>query len=106
MKNRNRAILAFAGVAALCLISAATAMAARVVGDGGSNTLTGTDQRDRIVAKAGDDTIDAADAQRVLDGVAAFGPTLYGPGVCADPVAVPPDADATTRMLAAVGRRA
>ncbi len=57
-------------------------------------------------ATGGDETVDAADAQRVLDGVAAFGPTLYGPGVCADPVSVPRDADATTRMLAAVGRRA
>jgi hypothetical protein len=38
--------------------------------------------------------------------VAAFGPALYGQGVCADAIDVGPDADATTRMLAVVGRRA
>jgi uncharacterized protein (TIGR03086 family) len=53
-----------------------------------------------------DDRIDEADAQRVLDGVAAFGPALYSAGVCADAVDVGPDADVTTRMLAVVGRRA
>jgi Ca2+-binding RTX toxin-like protein len=69
VRNRNRAFAALAGVAALCLISAATAMAARVVGDDGSNTLTGTDQRDRIAAKGGDDVIDAlAGADFVLAG--------------------------------------
>ena len=57
-------------------------------------------------ATGGDDTVDPADAQRVLDGVSAFGPALYGPGVCADAVTVAPDADLTTRMLAVVGRRA
>jgi uncharacterized protein (TIGR03086 family) len=56
-------------------------------------------------ATGGDETVDRADAQRVLDGVAAFGPALYGPGVCADAIEVPPDADVTTRMLAVVGRR-
>ncbi len=53
-----------------------------------------------------DDRIDEADAQRVLDGVAAFGPALYSAGVCADAVDAGPDADVTTRMLAVVGRRA
>lgn len=53
-----------------------------------------------------DDHIDESDAQRVLDGVAAFGPALYSEGVCADAVAVSPDADVATRMLAVVGRRA
>ena len=57
-------------------------------------------------ATGGDEAIPEADAQRVLDGVGAFGPALYGPGVCADPVEVGPDADLTTRMLAVVGRRA
>jgi uncharacterized protein (TIGR03086 family) len=57
-------------------------------------------------ATGGDDHIDEADAQRVLDGVDAFGPALYGAGVCADPVDVGPDADLATRMLAVVGRRA
>jgi uncharacterized protein (TIGR03086 family) len=53
-----------------------------------------------------DDSVDPVDAQRVLDGVAAFGPALYGQGVCADALTVPADADVATRMLAAVGRRA
>ncbi len=53
-----------------------------------------------------DDRIDDADAQRVLDGVDAFGPALYSAGVCEEPVEVGPDADVTTRMLAVVGRRA
>jgi len=57
-------------------------------------------------ATGGDDTVDPADAQRVLDGVAAFGPALYSPGVCAEAVSVGPDADVVTRMLAVVGRRA
>jgi uncharacterized protein (TIGR03086 family) len=57
-------------------------------------------------ATGGDEAIAEADAQRVLDGVGAFGPALYGPGVCADPLRVPDDADVTTRMLAGVGRRA
>jgi uncharacterized protein (TIGR03086 family) len=57
-------------------------------------------------ATGGDDSIPEADAQRVLDGVGAFGPALYGPGVCAEPVEVGADADLTTRMLAVVGRRA
>jgi uncharacterized protein (TIGR03086 family) len=52
-----------------------------------------------------DDRIDDADAQRVLDGVSAFGPALYSAGVCAQAVDVGPDADVTTRMLAVVGRR-
>jgi uncharacterized protein (TIGR03086 family) len=57
-------------------------------------------------ATGGDETIPDADAQRVLDGVGGFGPALYGPGVCADPIEVGADADLTTRMLAVVGRRA
>jgi uncharacterized protein (TIGR03086 family) len=57
-------------------------------------------------ATGGDETIPEADAQRVLDGVGAFGPALYGPGVCADAIEVGADADLTTRMLAVVGRRA
>jgi uncharacterized protein (TIGR03086 family) len=57
-------------------------------------------------ATGGDETVDPADAQFVLDGVAGFGPALYGAGVCADAIPVAPDADLTTRMLAVVGRRA
>ena len=57
-------------------------------------------------ATGGDDRIDEADAQRVLDGVAAFGPALYSAGVCAEPIEVADDADVATRMLAVVGRRA
>jgi uncharacterized protein (TIGR03086 family) len=57
-------------------------------------------------ATGGDETIDPEDAQRVIDGIAAFGPALYGPGVCAEPVAVPEGADVTTRMLGLVGRAA
>jgi Ca2+-binding RTX toxin-like protein len=59
VKNGNRALIALALVAALCLISTATAVAARVVGDGGPNTLTGTPRADLIVGRGGDDTIDA-----------------------------------------------
>ena len=80
MRERNRVLLAFAGVAALCLISAASAMAARVVGDGGSNTLTGTDQRDRIVAKAGDDTIDALGGADLVLAGAGHDHAQGGPG--------------------------
>ena len=57
-------------------------------------------------ATGGDDRIDEADAQRVLDGVAAFGPALYSAGVCAEAIEVADDADVATRMLAVVGRRA
>ena len=57
-------------------------------------------------ATGGDDRIDEADAQRVLDGVAAFGPALYSAGVCAEAIEVPDDADVATRMLAVLGRRA
>jgi Ca2+-binding RTX toxin-like protein len=59
VRNRNRALVALGAIAALCLISATTAMAARVVGNGGPNSLTGTDHRDLMLARGGDDSIDA-----------------------------------------------
>lgn len=57
-------------------------------------------------ATGGDETIDTADAERVIAGAAAFGPALRSPGVCGPEVEVGADADATTRMLALLGRRA
>jgi uncharacterized protein (TIGR03086 family) len=57
-------------------------------------------------ATAGDETVAPDDAQRILDGAAALGPTLYSPGVCDAAIEVGPDADLTTRMLAVLGRRA
>jgi Ca2+-binding RTX toxin-like protein len=46
-------------IAAVSLMAATAAMAATIVGDASSNVLTGTDQRDRIVARDGDDSVDA-----------------------------------------------
>lgn len=57
-------------------------------------------------ATGGDETIDPADAERVIAGAAAFGPALRSPGVCGPEVEVGAVADVTTRMLALVGRRA
>lgn len=56
-------------------------------------------------ATGGDEHVDAADAQWVIDGVAGFGDALRGPQICGPEVAVPPNADLTTRMLALLGRR-
>jgi Ca2+-binding RTX toxin-like protein len=80
VKNRNRALFALALVAALCFVSTATAMAARVVGDGGSNTLTGTNHRDLIIARAGDDTIDALAGADLVIGGAGNNHAQGGPG--------------------------
>jgi Ca2+-binding RTX toxin-like protein len=72
MRERTNGILV-AGVLALAvlLIGASAAMAARVVGDSGSNDLTGTDRHDLIAAKAGDDTVQA---------LAGFDLVVLGPG--------------------------
>lgn len=43
---------------------------------------------------------------RLEQSIAAFGPALYSPGVCADPVAVLEDADRQTRILGLLGRGA
>jgi uncharacterized protein (TIGR03086 family) len=53
-----------------------------------------------------DERLDPDDVERVVRGVAAFGESLRTPGVCGPAVAVPEGADAQTRMLALVGRRA
>ena len=57
-------------------------------------------------ATDGDEHVDPADAEYVIAGVAAFGDAIRSPQVCGPEVAVAPDADLTTRMLALVGRRA
>jgi uncharacterized protein (TIGR03086 family) len=57
-------------------------------------------------ATGGDETVDPADAERVIEGAKAFGPALRSPGVCGAEVEVAPDADTTTRMLGLLGRRA
>jgi conserved hypothetical protein TIGR03086 len=57
-------------------------------------------------ATGGDERVDPADAERVIAGVAAFGDSIRSPQACGPEVAVAPDADLTTRMLALVGRQA
>jgi Ca2+-binding RTX toxin-like protein len=58
-QRSNRLLTVIAGALGLSLMFAAVAMAARVVGDDGPNSLTGTPVRDLIVAKGGDDTVNA-----------------------------------------------
>ena len=53
-----------------------------------------------------DETMDSADAERVLEGAHAFGDAFRGPGVCGPEVAVPADADIQTRVLGFYGRGA
>ncbi len=63
MRQRsNRFVTALAVVAAVSLVAATVAMAATIVGDASSNVLTGTEQRDRILARGGDDTANALGA--------------------------------------------
>ena len=57
-------------------------------------------------ATGGDESIDPADAERVIAGAAEFGPALRSPGVCGPEVEVGAGVDVTTRMLALLGRRA
>ncbi len=57
-------------------------------------------------ATGGDEAIAVDDAERVIAGAAGFGPALRSPGVCGPEIEVSPNADATTRMLAVLGRRA
>jgi Ca2+-binding RTX toxin-like protein len=69
MRQRsNRFLTSLAVVAALSLTAATIAMAARIVGDASSNVLTGTDQRDHIVARGGDDTVNALAARDLVRG--------------------------------------
>lgn len=53
-----------------------------------------------------DTTIAPDDATRVLASAEALGDTMRSSGHFADEVATPPDADLTTKMLAALGRKA
>jgi uncharacterized protein (TIGR03086 family) len=53
-----------------------------------------------------DETIDPADLDRALASARGFGDALRGPGVCGPELEVAPDADAQTRTLAFLGRRA
>jgi hypothetical protein len=55
-------VTALAVVAAVSLVAATVAMAATIVGDASSNVLTGTEQRDRILARGGDDTVNGLGA--------------------------------------------
>jgi Ca2+-binding RTX toxin-like protein len=67
-QRSNRFLTALAAVTALSLTAATLAMAARIVGDASSNVLTGTDQRDQIVARGGDDTVNALAARDLVRG--------------------------------------
>ena len=58
-QRTNRFLTVLSAAAAAGLVAATTAMAAVVIGDASSNTLTGTDQPDVILGRAGDDTINA-----------------------------------------------
>ena len=58
----NRFLTSLAATAAVSLMAATVAMAATIVGDASSNVLTGTEQRDLILAGAGDDTVNALGA--------------------------------------------
>jgi uncharacterized protein (TIGR03086 family) len=53
-----------------------------------------------------EETIDPADAERVLEGARAFGDAFRGSGVCGPEVPVSDDADVQTRTLAFYGRSA
>ena len=53
-----------------------------------------------------DETIDAADAERVLEGARAFGDAFRSPGACGPEIPVPDDADIQTRVLGFYGRAA
>ena len=70
MRQRsNRFLTALTAVVAASLMAATGVMAARIVGDASSNVLTGTDQRDVILGRAGDDMIRAlAGGDRVRGG--------------------------------------
>ncbi len=61
---------------------------------------------DLACATGQDETIDPADAERVLAGAAAFGDAFRSPGVCGPAVPVPDDADLQTRVLGFYGRAA
>ena len=61
---------------------------------------------DLATAAGQDAPIDPADVAFVRDGVAGFGPALHSPGVCGPALDAPADADAQTRLLAELGRRA
>ena len=67
MRQRSNWLLTVLAVAtALSLVAATVAMAARIVGDASSNVLTGTEQRDDIIARAGDDTVNALAAADLI----------------------------------------
>ena len=57
-------------------------------------------------ATGGDEHIDDADAQRVIESAGEFGDALRSPQVCGPEVSVSDDADLTARMLGIVGRTA
>jgi Ca2+-binding RTX toxin-like protein len=58
-QRSNRFLMALIAAGAVALVAASVAMAATVIGNGSSNALTGTDQRDWMLGRGGDDTIDA-----------------------------------------------
>jgi Ca2+-binding RTX toxin-like protein len=61
-QRTNRFLTAVGAFVALSLSAATVVLAATIVGDASSDTLTGTEQRDRILARAGDDTVNALGA--------------------------------------------
>jgi Ca2+-binding RTX toxin-like protein len=61
-QRSNRFLTSLAATAAVSLIATTVAVAATIVGDASSNVLTGTEQRDRILARGGDDTVNALGA--------------------------------------------
>jgi Ca2+-binding RTX toxin-like protein len=58
-QRSNRFLTALIACTAVVLVAASSAMAARVIGNGSSNVLTGTPQHDVMLGRAGDDTINA-----------------------------------------------
>ncbi len=61
---------------------------------------------DLATATGLDTTISDDDVAMVMAGAERFGDMLRGPGAFGEPVEAPADADAQTRMLAFLGRRA
>lgn len=60
-----------------------------------------------IARAAGFDERFTSDEMDMLEGaIAGFGESLYGKGICEQPLEVPDDADRQTRILAKLGRKA
>ncbi|MBA3788332.1 MAG: hypothetical protein H0X21_06515, partial [Actinobacteria bacterium] len=69
MKSTRTIVGALAALALLVVTGAALAHSfATIKGTNGDDTLTGTPERDRIVALAGDDTVNAGDGNDRIHG--------------------------------------